>query len=777
MNRVYGIGNLALILVVCAVLASCVAGTKAKGPGAYAMEQDMPQVVAVLPASVDLAKAATKSGKIDPEDAEFVGGLTRNVLHNHLAGKGYVPQLTQAVDRKLHDHPEWRTMEPKALCKLLGVQGVVYVDISGWAMVNVGALENFMLSAGARMVDASGREIGSWTETADKHKFSIPVSLEGVASTILGAFLSDSPQKQFRHVAYDWGWKMAQVMPDCLEGQSLPEILLVDSNVDVGAFGVGDRVAVKVFAEKDLIGSFNIGDFRKDIPLKVVGEGEYEGVYVVREGDRTAGQPLTVRVARLNGAEREWTEAGALVSLDGVPPGAPEKAVFRAENDGVHMNWRLPSGEEVAAFVVERNDSPVGEFARVARIKDAVFVDSDVEQGRTYYYRIRSMDGARNLSRPATPAEVIMPRFDELAVGGELAGTLITGNYIVERDAVVPAGQVLTVMRGSKLTFADGAGLTVLGRLAVEGERNAPVVLTGDKWSGVTVAEGGGADLSWIDLSGCASAVSCSGVLRMEGVNAHGAGGDGLALSGGTFELRDVDLSGWTRALSVTGGEGVLAESSLTGNGTGVAYEGGELALDHNNIHQNGRNIDASRQLAVRANFLGATTADKAGVSEQVILKSVLDAPYPDGKVLALMEDEDLSAEQIARRLEEHKACGIELFNQRKYGDALVELARSARYGADRDVSLYTAYALIELGENDRAGKTLEAATGAFPYDFRLRQVYVRYLLGAGNDGRALAVADEALRMDPGNENLKFLKEYVVEEVGKMRSDASRRAR
>lgn len=777
MNRVCGIRNIVLTVVVCVALASCLAGRKAEGPGAYAMEQDVPQVVAVLPASVSPAEAATESGKVDPEEAGFVGGLARNVLHNHLAGKGYRPLLIQAVDRKLHDYPEWRTMEPKALCRLLGVQGVVYVDISGWAMVNVAAVENFMLSAGARMVDASGREIGSWTETADKRKFSIPVSLGGIASTLVGAFLSDSPQKQFRHVAYDWGWKMAQIMPDCLVGQSLPEIMLVDSNVDVGTFGVGDRVAVKVFAEKDLVGSFDIGNFRRGIPLKMVGEGEYEGVYVVREGDLAAGQPLTVRVARLNGAEREWTEAGALVALDGVPPEAPEKAAFRGESDGVHMGWRLPSGEEVAAFVVERNDNPVGEFARIARIEDAAFVDGDVEQGRTYYYRIRSEDGARNLSRPGAPAEVVMPRFDELAVGGELTGTLITGNYRVERDAVVPAGQTLTVMRGSRLTFADGAGLAVLGRLAVEGEKDAPVVLTGATWRGITVEEGGAADLSGAVLSGCAPAVSGSGSLRMEGVDAHGAGGDGLVLSGGVFELRDVDLTGWTRALAVDGGEGVLAESSLTGNGTGVAYAGGELALDHNNIHQNGRNIDARRQLAVRANFLGATTADKAGVSELVILKSVLDAPYPDGKVLALMEDEDLSAEQIAKRLEEHKACGIELFNRRKYGDALVELARSARYGADRDVSLYTAYALMELGRNDRAGKTLEAATGAFPYDFRLRQVYVRYLLGEGRDGKALAVVDEALRMDPGNENLKFLKEYVVEEVGKMRSKAGRGAR
>jgi hypothetical protein len=769
--------NVVLIFVVFVALVSCVAGKKAEGPGSYAIEQEVPQIIAVLPASMEAAQAATDKGEIDPEDAEFVCGLTRNVLHNHLAGKGYQPILMNVVDRKLHDHPEWKTLEPKELCKLLGVRGVVYVDVSGWAMVNIAAIENFMLSAGARMVGASGREIGNWVETSDKHKFSIPTSLEGIAGTILGAFLSDSPQKQFRHVAYDWGWKMSQIMPDCIEGQSLPEIMLVDSNVDVGTFGVGDKVAVKVFAEKDLVGSFDIGGFRENIPLKVVGEGEYEGYYVVRENDRTKDQVLTVRMARLNGAEREWTEAEALVSVDGVPPKKPVKTTFQAQNDGVHMDWSLPGGEEIAAFVIERNDRPVGQFAQMARIEDAWFVDGEVEQGSTYYYRIRSVDKARNLSKPCKPVEVVMPRFDELTISGELTGSLITGNYFVDGDASVPAGEVLTVMKGTKLTFSEGAGLIVRGKLLVKGDREAPVLFGGEKWRGVAVEPGGEAEIGHASFAGCAGMVTSSGKLLMDSVDGKGDSGDGVVLLGGTFELSDVDLIGWAQGVVVIGGEGVLAKSTLTGNEIGVVYRAGELELDHNNIYGNERNIQADRQLAVRENFLGATKAAEARVSEKVILKSVLDAPHPDGRVIALMEDEDLSAEQIAKRFEGHKARGVELFNGRKYGDAYAELSKAVRYKADRDTYLYLAYTQMELGEANRAGKTLESGIEAFPYDYRLHQVYVRHLLAQGNDGRAMSVVDAALKFDPGNANLQFLKEYIDEEVKKMRSVTSEGSR
>ena len=44
--------------------------------------------------------------------------------------------------------------------------------------------------------------------------------------------------------------------------------------MDTGTFGIGEKVAVKVYAEKDLVASFDIGDFKRDIPLKMVGDGE-----------------------------------------------------------------------------------------------------------------------------------------------------------------------------------------------------------------------------------------------------------------------------------------------------------------------------------------------------------------------------------------------------------------------------------------------------------------------------------------------------------------------
>jgi len=771
MKGTCGLQNVLAAVALCLVLAGCVAEKRTAATVGGALEREVPQVVAVLPAEMLLAQNATQRGA-DTEAVRFVCDLTRSVLVNQIAGKGYRPMLTKAVDRKLHGHPDWKTMGDKDLCRLLGAQGIIHVDISDWAMMTVAAIEQYMLTASARMVDATGREVGVWTETADKNKFSIPTSLVGVAATIAGALLGDSPEKQFRHVAYDWGWKMAQVMPDCLEGQTLPEIKLVDSNVDTGTFGIGEKVAVKVYAEKDLVASFDIGDFKRDIPLKMVGDGEYEGYYVVRENDRASGQLLTVRVARLNGTEREWTEAAAPIAIDGIRPKGPVNTTFQGQSDGMHISWRLPTGKEIAAFIIERGDKPVGQFSRIARTGETRFVDTGVKQGTTYFYRVRSEDRARNLSRPQKSVPAVMPRFDEITIGGELGGSLITGRYAVSEDAVVPEGRELTIMEGARLTFAEGVRLTVKGRLLVKGTDKAPVELTGRNWSGLEIAHGGAAQISGTTISGAKTAIRSEGRLRAAELSARGEGGeDGLVLSDGVFELTDVDLSGWKTGARIDGAKGSLARATLTNNGTGVAYISGELALAHDNIHDNARNIIAALKLAVAGNYLGATNVREARVSENVILKSVLDAPYPDGRAIALMAEEDLTAEQAARRFEEHKSQGVALFNARQYGDAYVELRKAAALKADRDTFMYLAYIHMELGEADQAAQTLESAITAFPYDFRLRQIYVRHLLAQGNDAKAMEVVDEALRLAPGNANLLFLKECVEKESKRLHSE------
>ena len=64
----------------------------------------------------------------ESEKGEFVGNLTRGVVQNQLAGKGYNMRVLPQVDQTL-GKDSWRDLEPGVLCERLGVDGLVYPEI------------------------------------------------------------------------------------------------------------------------------------------------------------------------------------------------------------------------------------------------------------------------------------------------------------------------------------------------------------------------------------------------------------------------------------------------------------------------------------------------------------------------------------------------------------------------------------------------------------------------------------------------------------------------
>jgi hypothetical protein len=110
-----------------------------------------------------------------------------------------------------------------------------------------------------------------------------------------------------------------------------------------------------------------------------------------------------------------------------------------AEPEGTHLFWELDDPSRFAGFLVERGDSPAGSFHRLSEQllvpgERCAYVDSSVEWGRIYYYRLIAV--ARNGSeevdtellmaksyvatgwrlRPATPN----PASEEIRIGFEV---------------------------------------------------------------------------------------------------------------------------------------------------------------------------------------------------------------------------------------------------------------------------------------------------------------------------------------------------------------------
>lgn len=305
------------------LLASC-ASTEQKKPEAvsYVDTNALPLRLAVLPVKF-LAVQKNKAGEFpvngDSKKEKFIGELARGVIHNQLAGKGYEMLVFNQVDRKLGSSA-WQKMPAPDLCRKLGVDGLVYPEIVSATMLSAVAYDLFKIDARIKLVNKAGKELGKWSNSSSKRKISLPTTPMGLAATLVGAFLDESARKQMRLVIYDWGWKVSQFVPDCPQGKNLPEVVSVDSNIDKGTFAAGTQIQVEVTAEKDLTCTFDLGDFKKNLPMPPAGGGVYKGLYVVQIGDQVANQPLTIHLVRPNGVERIWQETGGNVTIDGVLP-------------------------------------------------------------------------------------------------------------------------------------------------------------------------------------------------------------------------------------------------------------------------------------------------------------------------------------------------------------------------------------------------------------------------------------------------------------------------
>ncbi len=748
-----------------ALLASC---AKMEPPPAisYVESTALPSTLAVMPVTflpITEKKAGDFPVEAESEKGKFIGELARGVIHNQLAGKGYAMRVLSAVDQALEESA-LSEASPGDLCDKIEVNGLIYPEIVTASMVTGVAYDLFKIEARIRLVDKTGKELGTWQDVASKRKISVPTSPVGVATTIAGAFLSESARKQMRLVIYDWGWKACQFVPDNPLGKSLPEVISVDSNIDKGIFAAGDQLTVEAVAEKNLACTFDLGAFKKQLPMSDAGGGTYKGVYIIQEGDQAIHQPLSIHLKRPNGVERVWAETGGTITIDGVPPQSPGNIDAQASRNGISLTWALPQGEDLKNFSVEKSEKAVGDFAAVTSTKDLRYLDADVSQGHTYYYRIRAIDSAGNRSVNQKTVKVTVPLYDEVTLTGPLSGTLVSGVYRMEGECFVAEGSVLEIGAGSKVILEPDAHIRIDGILKTNGSSQHAALFEGTGWKGIVVGERGQAELTFTDLRGCTVCLEAAGGgITLRSTSIKGENGDGITVrEDGVLAMKGGEITGCRRAIAIEGGRGSIEESTLTGNDVGLDVDSGNITLVGNNLYEN-RQIDlrTHRKLVIEGNYLGSTDIKSLKLEGDILVKSLLDAPFPHGRTVVLLEDKEITPEVIDKTFDEHKSKGIAAFGDRHFGDAYEELTKALKLKEDKEVYLYLAYTQSSLGEEDKMTETLEQGIRTYPYEVRLYQIYIKYLAAQGQKEKAAALLEKALKMNPEDQSLGFMKQYI----------------
>jgi len=759
----YKIAGYTLLLLIIISIFSCATGGYETEKVTYIEKKKIPAKVAVLPAKMLPKEKQNTNWPIDPESEKgiFIRNITRQVIYNHLLGKGYTVLSLSETDKRL---AYMKNADSKTICNVLNVDGLIYPVIHSASMVSALAFNIFSIKAEVRMVNKEGKELGSWIEQSSRRKLLLPVSPIEVATTVISAIAEPPAKRQMRLVIYDWGWKIAQLIPDNPYGNALPRLVSVDSNIDKKIFCIGEKITVSVQAEKQLSCSFDIGDFKKNIPMPYTKEGTYKGIYVVKKGDYASMQPIIIHLIRPNGTERIWIEPESTITIDGIAPPVPQHIKTDVSKQGIFISWNLPKAEDLKGFIVEKGDTPVGKFAVIAKTEKLSFLDTDVSQGKTYYYRIASVDKAGNKS-VSSPVSITVPFFEKIKLSDELKGNLIAGTYIIEKDLVVPEGELLKIGPGIKIDISEGVNIIVKGAVRISGSQEKPVIFKGRSWNGILVDSGRliGSD---VIFEGCLSCIHtkesyvklCKASLKGEGK------GDAISIGTDTVcELNKLSISGFERGIFISEGRGKIEECEIKENKIGIEIQAGVFTLVNNNIFNNrDKDIISQQKLVLCDNYLGTSSLSNLNIEGNIIVKSLFDAPYPHGRKIVFLKQEEISPEEIEEKFKYYKVMGERAFSKRRYGDAYQYFKKALDLKRDRDVYLYLVYTQMAIGEAKKIEQTLKKAIKLFPYDIRLYQIYVRYLIEKGQTQKAIFLLDKALRINPDNKTLIYLKECLI---------------
>ena len=161
---------------------------------------------------------------------------------------------------------------------------------------------------------------------------------------------------------------------------------------------------------------------------------------------------------------------------------------------------------------------------------------------------------------------------------------------VVVRDSLIVAeGATLTLAAGSRLFFHDGAGLTVRGRLVVEGTTEQPVVMRTDRtdrifpylpydrlparWQGLRFAATSFDNvLTGLDLHGATFGIQCEPTdaaderlkLTLADCRIHNLGGDGLTLTDCRAVVSNTEVSNTLgHCVYLCGGDAVFTHCTL----------------------------------------------------------------------------------------------------------------------------------------------------------------------------------------------------------------------
>ncbi|MDP2786527.1 MAG: tetratricopeptide repeat protein [Pseudomonadota bacterium] len=725
----------------------------------------LPRTVAILP--FDNATA-------EPGIAEEV----RRAFYNQFGSKPYGDIELAAIDAKLLalDRDTKLSSDAKdktgyqSLCQSLGCDGVITGRVLDFRKIFAGLYSELAVSAEISLINANtGEVVLTRKENVTFREGGFSLSPIGLALSAMSAALNLRDIQRVRLVS-ELGYTFAKSIPDPLggsTGSSGPAIQGMLSNASESPFGLGKVITVAIQADGNGSAVFDIGNYRRALPMIEKTPGLYVGEYRIQDGDAVRQSPLVATLRARNGLVSSWYDT-SLVNIDSLPPPPPARLSARSQPGKVLLRWdEMTHASDLAGYQVLRSSQPLSGFKPIGVVETPSFVDQDVSDDQYRYYRIVALDQAGNASEPGSIARGRILAENAPPLSGRIeADRELAGNVLVTGELRVPPGVTLQIAPGTRISFAPAATLIIQGGLNSD-SRDEPIEFTaqgGGAWGGIRV-EGGNIGLRGFNLSGATTGIHLQ---RAQGILEGGQiqkCDTGLLITGagaGSASVRDLRISENRIGARLDRSSAELTLNRIASNEVGVDMSSFSGVLRDNAIFQNTLNLRANAGTLLEANYWGSL--DPAALRiEGGLVSEALNRPAPDGKVVTLRVSPcaGLAAEACQQKSAEAMVEGGRLFRAKNYGRALTQFEASIAAQPSADAYYFAAICHQEMQEDERAIERLRDGVTAFPSDPSLHRALGMLYLQRGEEKLAREQIGEVLRLSPGDRQAAFMLERL----------------
>ncbi|MGN7610480.1 right-handed parallel beta-helix repeat-containing protein [Magnetococcales bacterium HHB-1] len=341
----------------------------------------------------------------------YVPTLIRQELKTRLLDKGFSTIESTFTDRCF---PAMKWQSPANLAKKIpqkikkGVQclqrlhkkvdGILWPAVSRFHIDSVLVMENRAFEAQVILFDTQGKKLGTWQDEASAG--SVALSPLSALTHSIDAQKKEKKQ-QSKNLIHDWGENITAMMPGFSSATEAPRIDRLTSTIEENQwFKEGDTIQITLEGERSMRGAFDLGHFKKQIPLTEEEPGFYKGAYHVKQDDYAKNLSIEAYLTNAMGRERRRT-LQSIFHINGQRLPLPPPILWRPDPQGITLSWSPTNKKTLKQKItwsLSRATHPSTKFIELANIEAHTWLDHTVKPHQHYIYQIQSRDLAGNLS-------------------------------------------------------------------------------------------------------------------------------------------------------------------------------------------------------------------------------------------------------------------------------------------------------------------------------------------------------------------------------------------